>query len=104
MPEGHRRRRRRKRAFGLGSRGETLTVPFWLVIVAVIAPSVLVAGPSLVIAIDAWARADTLQREVARLRGDVADLRGIVGYLLAADASNESGEPGSAQPDPSRSP
>lgn len=104
MPEGHRRRRRRKGAVRLGAQGETPTVPYWLVVVAVIAPSALVAGPSLVIAIDAWARADTLQREVARLRGDVADLRGIVGYLLAADEPDGSGEPPSAQPDPSRSP
>ena len=64
----------------------------WTILVAVIAATANV--PGLMLALDANSRVERLRRDMARLQSDVADLRGAVGYLLAAEAPRErNGEP-----------
>ena len=50
--------------------------------------------PGLMLALDANSRMESLRRDMVRLPSDVADLRGAVGYLLAATVTRErNGEP-----------
>ena len=59
----------------------------WTILVVMIAATANV--PSLMLALDASSRVESLRRDMARLQSDVADLRGAVGYLLAVEAPRE---------------